>query len=266
MRFVDDSDADLILNENATVYRPDGSILCLVLKNALSKQNVGLAWSVLKPMKLMSQNRSTAAGRENEITGNVHASPAGWKVASGIIGFFERTVRMPYCRPCAWNKDHPDKWAKLLPMVKEVNDLYKKHVTEKWNAQKAVVDKTSPDFVIPESVFTTLTINKNFRTACHKDAGDLADGFSCMSLIRQGLYKGGDLIFPNWRVGAHLDTYDLIIFDPHEFHGNTQIIPLSKDAQRCTVVYYYREEMAQCLSQQEELDQAKRRKPGQPLW
>ena len=277
MRFVDDDNADLIINEDTKVLKPDGSVLCVVLKKALSKENVGRAWSVLKDYNQISRNRSTAAGRENELTkkhledgtvvrGNTQDSVEGWEVQSGIVGFFERTVRMPYCRPCAWNANNPEKWAALLPMVKEVNDLYKKNVPDRYKNQKKIADKTSPEFVIPDSVFTTLTINKNFRTACHLDAGDLADGISCMSLIRQGAYKGGNLIFPNWRVGANLDTYDLIIFDPHEFHGNTQIIKLTEDAQRCTVVYYYREEMQKCLTAAQELDQAKSRKPGMSLW
>lgn len=269
-KFVDESNFDILLNESAEVRKPDGTLLLVLLKNALSKESVGKAWSVLKEMHLISNNRGIATGSEGKqrmrMDGTMSAQRVAEPCESGIIGYFERTVRFPYCRPCAWNQNNPDKWVKLLPMFQEVSKLYEQNANERWTKQKEIVDKTCKDFVIPETVFTTVTVNKNFRTACHLDAGDLPQGISCMSLIRQGKYQGGDIVFPDFRVAAKLDTCDLIIFDPHEFHGNTKIIPMSEDYVRCTLVYYYRELVQQCLTNTEEMNQAKNRKPGDPLF
>jgi len=232
MAFVDDSDYDVLYDEDVYVEKPDGSPLLCLRKKALSSENTIQAWSVLKDLNLISRNRGVASGRENKEINGVHQSAKGWEVCSGIIGYFERTVRMPFCRACAWNLKHPDKFEKLLPMVREVNDLFKQSVPERHRIQSLHVDKTTKDFVIPGTVFTTLTVNKNFRTACHKDAGDLEDGFSCLSVIRKGVYKGGNLVLPAWRIAVKLDTYDVVMFDAHEFHGNTQIVPITKDAER----------------------------------
>jgi hypothetical protein len=273
MRFLDESDLDIVVKEDTTVLRPDDSVLMILLKGVLSRESVALAWSSLKDLRLISQNRSSAAGRENEqivhkdgTKGKTLNSPKGWAVESGIIGFFERTIRMPYCRPCAWNEKSPEKFERLFPMVKEVDQLFAKHLPERYKSQKEIAKKTCSDYLIPGTSFTTLTVNKNFRTACHKDAGDLPEGFSCLSVIKRGKYKGATLGFPNWGVGADVDTFDLILFDPHEFHGNTQLVSLSKDAVRCSIVYYYRENIQKCEPLANELKRAKSRKPGMPLY
>lgn len=272
-RFVDDTDYDVLLDEDTRVERPDGSTLLVLRKNALTAENVGAAWKILRPLKINSDNRGSASGikakgrkKGDGTTSKTIRVPKGWGVDSAIIGYFERTVRMPYCRACAWNLNSPEKFAKLFPLIQEVDALFRECVPDRYAVQKGFADRTPPDFVIPGTAFTTITVNKNFRTACHQDAGDLEEGFSCLSLIREGSYRGGNLVLPAWRIAARLDTRDVIFFDAHEFHGNTQIVPLSPDAQRCSLVYYYRTKMVDCRSAAEELEQVKNRRPGQPLF
>ena len=273
MKFVDDADYDELYDEDVYVLKPDGSPLMVLLKQALSPQNTAKAWSVLKDFNTTSKNRGVATGIKTKgrtlvsgIVSKFNQVPKGWEVISGIIGSFERTVRAPLCRSCSWNSRYPAKFEKVFPMAQDVSELFRTYVPERYAAQKAYVDRTHPQYVIPGTVFTTLTINKNFRTACHKDAGDLEAGFSCLSVIKRGVYKGGNLVLPNWRIAAKLETFDLIMFDAHQFHGNTQIVPLTKDAERCSIVYYFREKMVLCKSPAEELKQLKARKPGQPIW
>lgn len=187
-------------------------------------------------------------------------------VDSGMVGFFERTPRFPYCRACAWNLKNPEAWSKLFPMAKEVDDLFKKHASDRYKNQMRVAQKSHPDFLIPGTFFSTLTVNKNFRTAYHRDAGNLPDGISCMTVIRKGKWSGANLVFPEYRVGVKLDSHDMIIFDPHELHGNTPLIKLSKDAVRCSIVYYFRDKIQHCRSAKEELSIAKNRKAGQKMF
>lgn len=272
-QFVDDIHYDTLYDEDVTVKREDGSILMVLLKVAISTKENSLAWSALKKFNPKTENRAVASGIDavprKKLDGTYSSTtrvPKGWEVVSGVVGYFERTIRMPYCHSCSWNQKEPDKFAKLLPLVERVNILYKKHAPKKWAYQKAFVDRTPKEYMIGDSVFTTLTINKNFRTSCHKDAGDLPGGISCMSVIREGAYRGGILVLPNYRIGANLDTGDLIMFDPHEFHGNTQIIPLTPGAQRCSIVFYYREMMEHCQVPSKELEYAKNRKLGDSLW
>lgn len=272
-QFVDDSHYDVCYNEDVIARREDGSILMVLLKNVISREINGAAWSVLNKYNPKTENRSVASGidavprkKTDGTMSSVTRVPKGWEVTSGVIGYFERTLRIPYAHACAWNEQNPDKFQRLLPLVERVNKLFKQHCPEKWRFQKSFVDKTPPEYLIGDSVFTTLTVNKNFRTSCHKDAGDLEGGISCMSVIRKGAYKGAILALPNYRIAADVQMGDLIMFDPHEFHGNTQIIPVTPDAVRCSIVFYYREMMQYCLPPALELKRVQNRKAGDPLF
>src|SRR5215472_1887421 len=57
------------------------------------------------------------------------------------------------------------------------------------HAQMRYVRKTSPDFTIHGTAFTTVTVNRNFQTAVRKDVGDLRQGFGVMSALRRGRFS-----------------------------------------------------------------------------
>lgn len=258
-------DYDILLDEDCIVTREDGSILCVLLKGALSKDNAVKAWSAVEGEGFWTTNRGLATGAERIFRNKQNVVKQEDAVQSGIVGFYERTPRFPYCRACAWNLDNPKKMDLLLPMVEEVDALMKLHAGERYEKQAKVAQKSHKDFLIGNSNFSTLTINKNFRTAYHKDAGNLADGISAMTVLRQGKWTGANLCFPAYGVAVKLDSLDVIIFDPHEFHGNTELYKMSKDAVRCSIVFYFREKIQECLSAREELVRVQNRKQGEQL-
>jgi hypothetical protein len=274
--FMDESHYDELIDESVTLINETGEPLLVLLKGAIHPEIGGYAWQALKKINLKSRNRGTAAGRAGEVfegetqdgktrTGKTLQSPRGWDVVSGIVGYFERTVRMPWCRACAWNKRNPQEFEKLGPVLRACTGYFQEHVPRRYAVQKAACEKTHPDFVIPGTVYTTLTVNKTFRTAAHLDVGDLAEGFSNMFVIKQGAVKGGHLVLPAYRIAVKLDNLDFVMFDAHEYHGNTQIIT-GKDGVRCSVVCYYRTKMKECLSSKEEFHRVKNRKRGEKLF
>jgi hypothetical protein len=268
-KFVDDTSYDILLNESAVVYKPDGTLLLALFKGGHSRGAVASAWTVLKDWNQQTNNRGVASGSERRKRLRADGTESNTNIAdpvnSGIVGYFERTPRFPYCRACAWNLHEPTRFAKLFPVCEEASKFYAETGGEKYAKQLKAAEATNPDFRIPGTVFSTLTVNKNFRTACHKDAGNLKDTLNVMSLFREGFFKGGHIVLPDFRVAAQLETGDCIVFDAHEFHGNTPIIQLSKTFTRCTIVFYYREGMDKCLNAAGELERAKRRQLGQPL-
>lgn len=271
--FVDETDYDILYDENITVKDESGQILLILVKKAISEESIAKAWAVLRGLNMNSDNRGTASGIKTEgrkkTDGSVSKTtrvPKGWGVYSGIVGYYERTVRMPYCRACQWNIDNPDKFAALFPMCQEASAHFAYLNPEKFAAQKAFVERTHQSYIVPGTLYTTLTINKNFRTACHLDAGDLEEGFSNMVVLKEGNVAGGNLVLPRWRFAVKLDHGDLVMFNAHEWHGNTQVIRLDKKAQRCSIVMYYRTLMEKCMSPKDEAEQAKNRKPGQALY
>ena len=154
----------------------------------------------------------------------------------------------------------------MMPYFHQVDDLYRLKAPEEYLEQKRIADVTSPDFKIGETVFTTVTVNRNFRTAYHRDAGNLHEGLACMSFIRTGKFSGGDLIIPNYRLGVTLRNLDLIIFDNIQIHGNTEIVPFGKDKyERITSVFFYRKNMIYCGTAEDELERAKRNKGDQVI-
>jgi hypothetical protein len=271
MQFMDDDHYTTLLNEDVFVTRPDGTPLLVLLKGKVPDQVHEQAFQALSTYKGKTDQRSTASGIKSAARPKKDGGmqrflrvPKGWDVISGVLGYFERTVRRPYAHPCAWNEKNPERFAACHPLIEFVNATYKKHVPKKWKQQKAIADKT-PDWVISGSIFSTITINKNFRTSCHKDAGDLPDGFSCMTVYKKGC-KGARLVLPNYEVGVELEHNDLIMFDPHEFHGNTAIIPTAQNYIRMSLVYYYRDMLQYCGSPAQELQYVKNRKQGDPLF
>lgn len=246
------------------VFKPDGTLLCRVAKKALKKEILADAWTVLDSLSLITTNRGAASGlkkaplvRKDGTLSSTTKTPAEHKIKSGVIGYFDRSPRRPFCRPCSWNHDNPEKWARVVPLFQNISQVFQEYVPDRFEAQAAFIQKIHPDFRIPGTVFTTVTVNKNFRTACHKDAGDLEEGFGVMVLIREGMFKGGSLIFPDFKVGVRYDTGDVCFADVHEFHGNSAIVGVTKEFQRCTLVCYARTKMIQCGSASQELEFAR---------
>lgn len=273
-RFADTEHYDQIVSEDTEVISPDGEVICFLKKAAHDPGVAATAFEVIrKDLRGSVKNRGTAAGakmvrRKNQdgtLSKTREAFGYDKKATSDVLGFFERTQRFPFCRACGFNLNKPERWKLILPIAIEADRWLAELVPDKYKTQSEYVAKAHPDFIVPGTIFTTLTVNKNFRCAMHLDAGDLKAGFSAMSCFRKGRYSGGLLVFPEWRIAVHMDHGDLILFNPHYWHGNTAIKKIDDDAVRCTVVYYFREKVQHCLSNVEELELAKRRTGG-PLF
>lgn len=179
----------------------------------------------------------------------------GGDAPSGIVGFVDGNPRYPYCRLTAYNINHPEMFVASLPMIRAVDKVFAHELPDRYAAQKAVTERTSTDFYISGTVFTTLTVNLNFQTAVHKDAGDLREGFGVMAALRAGKYEGCYTVFPQFRIGANMQTGDVLLADVHEWHGNSPLHP--KGAyERLSLVFYYREGVKNCGSATAELEKA----------
>jgi hypothetical protein len=81
-----------------------------------------------------------------------------------------------------------------------------------------------------ETVFATIYLNKQIRTAYHPD-GNLR-GFMT-AITAMGDFSGGALVLPRWRVAFDMRPGDLLFFDAEELHGN---LPIS--GKRLSAVFY----------------------------
>ena len=133
--------------------------------------------------------------------------------------------------------------------------------------------KIDSQFVVPETPFTTITVNKTFRTAAHRDAGDLHEGFSNLTILTNGKrYSGGMLVLPEFRVAVNIRPGDLLLINNHfGIHGNTPIVLEEDGAERYSIVAYFREGMLKLGTKQYEdirfnFIESRRLNKEHPLW
>lgn len=175
-------------------------------------------------------------------------------VHSGIAGWFDRYPRIPYGRATNYTENNYEKFEMSFPFLQSLNSGFKNLLPERWGNQKAAADKVDPEFLVPGTVFSTITVNKTFRTACHRDAGDFSDGLSnLLVLSNDGNYTGGYLVFPEYRIAVDVRPGDLLLVNNHEIiHGNTPIVLGSENSERISLVCYLREGMLELGSREYE--------------
>jgi hypothetical protein len=175
-------------------------------------------------------------------------------VMSGIAGWFDRYPRLPYGRATSYTAREPEKFAMAYPFLQQLAQGFKDLLPWRYNNQMEAAKKMDPRFLVPETPFTTVTVNKSFRTACHYDAGDLTSGLSnLLTLTNNGNYKGCYLVAPEYRVAVNPRPGDLLLINNHEvMHGNTQIELLDDVAERISLVVYFREKMLELGSKEYE--------------
>lgn len=168
------------------------------------------------------------------------------QVYSGVAGYFGRYPRNPYGRATAYTQNNREKFEKSYALLQKLAKGFKELLPERYAAQEKACKKIDEGYVIPGTPFTTLTVNKTFRTAAHLDAGDLEEGFSNLSVLTNGAgYSGGYLVLPEFRVAVNIRPGDLLLVANHSgIHGNTEI-KVEEGGERISLVAYFRENMLQ---------------------
>ena len=269
------------ITEDTKIVNENGDILAVYKKNAVPKEVIDKCRSSFRKSISVSNNRGQAAGpipdnykigdkidglTIGKIMGNrflpllksgkLSKSAKARAVKSSIIGFSDRYPRIPYCRTSMWTQRNWKEYNNCLPYIKYVDAFFKQHAPARYKIQKKMAEKSSQDFIIKDTAFSTVTVNKNFRTAGHYDNGDLKEGFGNLGVISKGDYEGSITVIPKYGIGLDLKNGDLAIFDVHELHGNTETTTKTF-YERISVVCYYREKMIYCGNADYELNRAK---------
>ena len=198
-------------------------------------------------------------------------------VMSGIAGWYDRYPRIPYGRATSYTAREPEKFAMAYPFLQTLAKGFKDLLPWRYGNQMEAAKKLDSRFLVPGTPFTTITVNKTFRTAAHYDAGDLTTGLSnLLVLSNNGNYTGGYLIAPEYRVAVNVRPGDLLLINNHEvMHGNTPIVLGDEEAERVSLVCYFREKMLELGSKEYEdtrydFVESRRKDPDhpeqRPLW
>lgn len=177
------------------------------------------------------------------ISTTTYANP----VNSGIAGSFGRYPRIPFGRLTSYTENNFEVYKKCFPFMKRLAIAFSELLPERYGCQIEFTNKIDSKFVVPETPFTTITVNKTFRTAAHRDAGDLKNGFSNLCVLSNGKeYTGGHLILPEFRAAVAVKPGDLLLIANHDWiHGNTPIELVDPEAERISLVCYAREDMGE---------------------
>jgi hypothetical protein len=264
-----DEDRNILLERDARVWFPDPKtgvykLLAIYKKDAIPQELLDSTYDVLHELrKYETTNRGLASGTERfkafaEAT-NTYSDPR----ASTIVGAFDKSRSAPICRLTAFSRSELEKFEQLFPLFRQIGALFAQYVPERHAAQMKFVGETHPEWVIPGTPFTTITVNNSYPTGVHTDQGDLDEGFSNLVVMRRGSYHGGILTFPEWRVGVDMSDRDILLMDAHQWHGNTMLycdrckLPMTSmhedcGTERISVVCYYRTRMKECGTAEEE--------------
>lgn len=298
--FFDESHYKMIIKEDCDCYgyidsnTKEKKLLFKFRKNVIPKKFTDLALnSFLEASKKKHDNRGAAAGLLNKDSmpnyvnelvnkdknafrskfiksnGELSKTLTSNLSKSNIVGFLDKKDRNlkgkgDLCRQTAFNRDYPKLWESSLPFLKHCDTLFSELVPYNYQLQRKRAMLT-PEFIIPETAFSTVTINYSWRTGMHKDAGDFDEGFGNLVVIEdpynKNTYNGGYLGFPRFQVCVDVRTGDFLAMNVHEWHCNTQFkrkkskifgnfseIDITNGwyFNRMSVVLYLRKNMIQC--------------------
>ncbi len=290
-----DEDVDVYVintDEDVKAGKPKRKLLAKLRKNVFAPETVQIGWDAFRLLAIPSRNRGAAAGpidTKNKYwskrkpvetnkwstrymqNGKVSKMLVNNVVASGVIGYYEKTPFLGQpCRMTGYTRRGLKQFYHGIPYLEAIDTQFKRLVPDAHKKQLTAVRK-QPMYQIADTAFSTLTINMNFRTALHKDAGDFAEGFGNLSVIEWGKYHGGETLFPRFGVGFNLRTGDFVAMDVHEWHCNAALYETAEDKkfnetipdirtrdsetgvvgsdekfQRISFVCYFREKIANC--------------------
>jgi hypothetical protein len=235
-----------IIDHDADVYTKDGKLLIRFRKHKLNKENIEDFYSnAIQFATQTTSNRGSASASKKK---NLDENP---KTMTNIMGYFDTLAPSQKLllkrqgkklsittRETRFNMDYPEKFKKLLPLIKEIDKYYEEYIPENYGKQIKKANQTP--FRIADTAFTTITTNVNFQTAVHTDKGDDAEGFGNLAVIERGKYKGGETCLPQYGIGVDVRSQDILYMDVHEAHGNLPLILETPDAQRLSIVCYLR--------------------------
>ena len=138
------SQINFIIDNDADVYNVENNKLLLKFrKNKLSVSKIKDFYdNVIHFAMGYTNNRGSTSGSKNK---NVHENP---KIMTNIIGYFDifsasqkvlirnANKKLLEVRETQFIMDYPDKYKKLIPLIKDIDAFYEKYVPDKYAKQK----------------------------------------------------------------------------------------------------------------------------------
>ena len=246
---------ETIINEDCD-YFCEGVPIFKFRKKPFHKDTLKRAWDNCKYMAKASRGRGASAGPidpesvywkkrkiykmnkwrasymvKDRTTGEMKESKmqVNNEVASHPIGYYGKTTGLGLDLPCRlshYTRTNMDNFTGAIPFFQSIAHDYEQLMPDQYASQMERAIKN--DYHINETPFSTITINRNFRTAVHKDSGDFG-GWACLSVLEENKYSGGLFVMPKYKVAIDMRHGDLLVANVHEYHGNTELYESEED-------------------------------------
>lgn len=189
-----------------------------------------------------------------------------WGSYDNVLGSLDRRPDTPRCRETEYHAGHP-LVVPCRPLFRAMGAAFAKYDPTPHEYQNMLAGWTRPEYLIPGTSSTTVTINRNYPTSYHQDSNDLPGGRGVLTVLKGGQYTGCLFVVVEYGIAFDIGTQDVLIADSHNlWHGNTPIVGEPGTYERLAVILYYRENMHRCLGVEGELRNQQTRKPGDPLY
>eukprot|EP00796_Vickermania_ingenoplastis_P000296 gene296-169_t len=189
--------------------------------------------------------------QEAATTNNLRARTNGGEAPeTGIVGYYDY-LGNPTTKKCRETQFMRKHWANIekgcSEFLQKVDALYAKHAPSHYKLQEQVIPKS---YQLLETVFSTITVNRNFRTAPHTDKGDFKSGLAALCVLK-GRFEGCHLAIPLLGKAFVLKPGDILFFDASLLHGNTEVYEPSSSWERISVVCYLRNGLMSATCEEE---------------
>tara|TARA_R110000824_G_scaffold235476_1_gene424269 strand:+ start:1345 stop:2295 length:951 start_codon:yes stop_codon:yes gene_type:complete len=243
--YLDDGYIIHAITSDVNVYDKDTNQLLVSFRKRRLKSN-NIAWDNLSELAVAARGRGAAAGPINPHStywkkrkliktkkfktsylkpdGNPSKMFVSNQVCSTPIGYYEAMKAVGSDLPCRYTYHTAQKLKKYqagIPYIQEVDKWFKKLYPVRHGINKTRASQR-PKYQIENTAFSTITINRNFRTGLHKDAGDFG-GYAMLSVLERGQYNGGLFMIPAYGIGIDLREGDIMCVKVSEYHANTEI-------------------------------------------
>ena len=246
---------ETIIREDAEYKDENGKILFIFRKNVIPKDLADIAWNTFKKVaQKKNDNRGYASGLLPDGKAKMtdkHGVTRSNISRSNIVGYFDKPnikdkKKFPgkknVCRLTSFNSKNKELFSKSEPFFQCIDNVYKQFAPEEYQRQFEKSKECHPDLIIKDTVFSTVTCNYNWRTACHADSGDFKEGLGNLTVISPEGHVGGIIGFPKYGIGIDVQSRDVLLMNSHEIHCNTEIV----SGERLSFVCYLREKMYKC--------------------
>jgi hypothetical protein len=222
-QFPDRSHATEILNSDARLIASGGIIPAVLLCHVIPVALLHRAFELCKDVPDRPSNRPAAMGTHSLPRSiGLDGSPSPRTGVNKLL----LDASEAYDGRLGW--DGPNKETKLTDrhremlignerLIERVDTLYQQYLPIPYAKQQATIERV-PRCHLFKTVFTTLYIAKNFRTAYHRDGNNLSEAMRC--LVPTGRFEGGELVLPRFRIAIAFRPGDVLLFDPGQVHGN----------------------------------------------